>query len=123
MTTITPTQTQPPPGATIDPDNVWVSVKQLLEHCPGESEGGARWAIFHEDFNGLAQSGAVARRGRKVLVNPKRWIAWTRTNPTLSPPRPKAGQKVTARVGRLPNPPCAVPVLDVEVLGDGAEAA
>jgi len=85
------------PGATIDPDLVWVPPKQIPDHCPGESVGGVRWAIFNERTNGLAESGAVVRRGRKVLVNPKRWVAWTRSNPTLSPPKPKAGEKVAPR--------------------------
>ncbi len=52
------------------------TVRQLVERHPAFNEGGVRWAIFNEQTNGLAESGAILRVGRKVLIDEDRWFAW-----------------------------------------------
>jgi len=89
-----------------------LTVKEMQERQPGIA---LRWAIFNEGFNGLADSGAVVRVGRRVLIDPVLFDQWMRSNPTMSPPKPKAGQKVTPRPRKpkasLPRP---VVILDAE---------
>jgi hypothetical protein len=86
------------------PESILLTVKQLPRQQPGLTEGGIRWAIFNEHNNGLAKSGAVVRVGRRVLIDPALFMAWMRTNPQLSPPKPKAGQKVKHRVRTMSLP-------------------
>ncbi|WP_292553103.1 hypothetical protein [Methylobacter sp.] len=38
--------------------------------------GGLRSLIFNEHSNGLANSGAIVRIGRKVLINEAKFFAW-----------------------------------------------
>ena len=38
--------------------------------------GGIRHLIFHEAENGLAESGAIIRIGRKVLIDEAKFFAW-----------------------------------------------
>lgn len=52
------------------------TVKQFCADNPAFPEGGVRWQIFNEKQNGLAESGAVIRVGRKVLIDPDKWLAW-----------------------------------------------
>lgn len=40
------------------------------------TEGGLRWEIFNEKNNGLAESGAIIRRGRKVMIDTDRYFKW-----------------------------------------------
>jgi hypothetical protein len=118
MTTPSPSAT-PATGRHPDrlppPDSVLATVRQLAEQQPALSEGGIRWSIFHSENNGLADSGAVVRVGRRVLIDPAMYMAWMRSNPTMSPPKPKAGEKVTPRARKpkasLPRP---VVILDAE---------
>ncbi len=53
-----------------------LTVKQLAEKHPAFPVGGIRWQIFHEQTNGLAESGAILRCGRKVLIDEDRYFAW-----------------------------------------------
>lgn len=86
------------------PESILLTVKQLAQQQPALPEGGIRWAIFNEDNNGLADSGAVVRVGRRVLIDPVLFMSWMRTSPQLSPSKPKAGQRVgpKARPQSLP---------------------
>ena len=53
------------------------TVKTLAEKHPGViKEGGIRWEIFNKDKNGLAESGAIIKRGRKVLIDTDRYFGW-----------------------------------------------
>jgi len=45
------------------------TVKQLCIRHSAFNEGGIRHIIFHEKTNGLAQSGAIVRIGRKIIIN------------------------------------------------------
>lgn len=92
-----PDVTTPAPVTLPPPSRVFLTVKQLARQQPALTEGATRWAIFNEDNNGLAESGAVVRVGRRVLIDPEMFLAWMRTSPQLSPPKPKAGQKVAPR--------------------------
>lgn len=71
------------------PEMVLLTVKQLALQQPGLTESGIRWFLFNADFNGLAKSGAVLRVGRKVLIDPARFLDWLKTNPRTSPPGAK----------------------------------
>lgn len=88
-----------------------LTVRQMAERQPGIA---LRWAIFNENYNGLAASGAVVRVGRRVLIDPVLFDAWMRTNPTMSPPRPKAGLKVGSPKVRRQYPPASVAILAAE---------
>lgn len=88
------------------------TIKQFIEQERAFTEGGTRWAIFNADSNGLTDSGALVRVGRRVLIDPPLFLAWARTNPQLSPPKPKAGEKVAPR--RRQSLPRAVATLEPE---------
>ncbi len=53
-----------------------LTVRQLAEKHPAFPEGGIRWQLFNEKQNGLAESRAVIRVGRKVLIDEDRYFAW-----------------------------------------------
>ncbi|TCT20279.1 hypothetical protein [Thiobaca trueperi] len=52
------------------------SVKQLAAAEPALSVGGLREDLFHRHTNGLEASGAVIRRGRRLLLHRERYMAW-----------------------------------------------
>lgn len=52
------------------------TVKQFCADNEAFPEGGVRWQIFNEKQNGLAESGAVIRMGRRVLIDENKWHAW-----------------------------------------------
>ena len=52
------------------------SIKQFSQENTAFPEGGVRWQIFNEKTNGLAESGAIIRIGRKVLIDEDKYFAW-----------------------------------------------
>lgn len=73
----TATAPHPAPVPSIPPPSrVFLTVKQLAGQQPSLSEGGIRWDIFNAERNGLATSGAIIRRGRRILINPERYLDW-----------------------------------------------
>lgn len=62
------------------PPFVLMTVKQIVHTLDGAvSEGGVRWDIFNSKFNGLAESGAIIRRGLKgssILLDRDRYLNW-----------------------------------------------
>lgn len=52
------------------------TVKQFHERHPAFPEGGLRHRIFHAENNGLAESGAIVRNGRRVLIYEERFFDW-----------------------------------------------
>lgn len=52
------------------------TVSQFCEKYPAFKEGGVRNQIFNETKNGLAESGAIVRIGRKVLINDAKYFSW-----------------------------------------------
>jgi len=68
-------EASPPP-----PPFVLMNVRQLAAHLNGAvSEGGIRWDLHNAKFNGLADSGAIIRRGLKgssILIDRDRYLNW-----------------------------------------------
>jgi hypothetical protein len=56
-----------------------LSVSQLAKKHPGITEGAVRWDLFNRSKNGLADSGAIIRRGRRVLLDEPRYLEWLRS--------------------------------------------
>lgn len=55
----------------------YTSVKGMAEKFPDIcSVGGLRWELFNSKINGLEKSGAIARKGRRVLINIDRYFEW-----------------------------------------------
>ena len=52
------------------------TVTQFSESNPAFPVSGLRWQIFNEDKNGLKESGAIVRVGRKVLIDVDRYFDW-----------------------------------------------
>jgi hypothetical protein len=50
--------------------------KQFCEKNPWETIGGLRHKIFHSKNNGLDESGAIVRVGRKILINDPKYFSW-----------------------------------------------
>jgi hypothetical protein len=76
-----------------------LTVRQFTVVENAFSEGSVRWSIFNADTNGLAESGALVRVGRRRLIDPKRYIEWARSDPPLSPKRNQGVRRaVTAKV-------------------------
>lgn len=53
-----------------------LSPAQLTERMPVFTLAGLRHVIFHARDNGLAESGALLKCGRKLLIRPDRFLAW-----------------------------------------------
>ncbi|TAN48689.1 MAG: hypothetical protein EPN21_14270 [Methylococcaceae bacterium] len=66
------------PETTTAPDQLaqLYTVSQFCEKHPSFKVGGIRHLIFFEASNGLAQSGAIIRQGRKVLIHSARFFNW-----------------------------------------------
>lgn len=52
------------------------TISQFCEENDAFTVGGVRWLVFNECSNGLKQSGAIYRVGRRVLINPEKFFAW-----------------------------------------------
>jgi hypothetical protein len=52
------------------------SVNQFCERHPVFKVGGMRHLIFNEQTNGLAESGAIVRIGRKITINEEKFFAY-----------------------------------------------
>jgi len=56
--------------------NNYQTVKQFCESHEAFSVGGVRHQIFNEKNNGLGNSGAIVRMGRKVLIDTDKYFSW-----------------------------------------------
>ncbi|OAI07055.1 hypothetical protein A1353_08370 [Methylomonas methanica] len=56
--------------------SIFSTVDQFSKKNPAFTKGGLRALIFNEHTNGLAQSGAILRIGRKVLISESKFFAW-----------------------------------------------
>jgi hypothetical protein len=55
---------------------IYLTVNQFVaRHC-AFTHGGLRAQIFNENSNGLKESGAIVRNGRKVLIKESAYFAW-----------------------------------------------
>lgn len=55
---------------------VYLTVNQLIEKHPAFTNGGVRSLIFNEKTNGLAESGAIVRIGRKLIIDESKFLGW-----------------------------------------------
>lgn len=52
------------------------TVRQFVTAHPAFTEQSIRWHIFNAGTNGLAESRAIIRLGRRVLIDVDRFNAW-----------------------------------------------
>lgn len=58
------------------------TVNQVIDTTPGLTHGGIRWDLFNAERNGLAKSGAIIRRGRRILIDEDVYLNWMRERGT-----------------------------------------
>lgn len=63
------------PSALPAPPTIY-TVSDLAEAEPALTVGGIRADLLHRRTNGLAESGAVIRRGRLLLLHRERYMSW-----------------------------------------------
>jgi hypothetical protein len=51
-------------------------VRQFCQEHKEFPEGGVRYLIFNAATNGLAESGAIVRNGRRILIWVEKWYEW-----------------------------------------------
>ncbi len=56
--------------------NNYQTVPQFCENHPAFKIGGLRALLFNKHSNGLAESGAIIRIGRKILIHETNFFAW-----------------------------------------------
>jgi hypothetical protein len=66
--------------AAIQATRIYSTVKQFCERHPAFTEGGLRFEIFNENKNGLKESGAIVRNGKKILINEPKYFARLEAN-------------------------------------------
>ena len=54
----------------------YLTVTQFCEAYRAFKIGGIRSQLFNQDSNGLKQSGAIVRNGRKILIKPQKYFEW-----------------------------------------------
>jgi len=54
----------------------FLTVVQFSQKHPAFPIGGLRFRIFNEHQNGLANSGAIIRNGRRVLIDEAKFFEW-----------------------------------------------
>jgi len=52
------------------------TVQQFSERHPFATQGALRFQIFHRKENGLEESGALIRVGRKILIDEEKYFEW-----------------------------------------------
>jgi hypothetical protein len=55
---------------------IYLTINQFTAKHTAFTLGGMRSLVFQEHQNGLAESGAIVRIGRKVLVDENKFFAW-----------------------------------------------
>jgi len=60
----------------LSPATEILTVENLIERHPGLTVGGVRWMLFHRETNGLARSGAIIHRGRRLYLDEARFLSW-----------------------------------------------
>jgi hypothetical protein len=64
----------------------YLTVQQFVDKHAAFTVGGIRSLIFNEHSNGLAESGAIVRIGRKILIDEVKFFDWISSG---QKPRPK----------------------------------
>lgn len=65
-----------PTVTAIQAETPYYTVPQFCQKHPAFTQGGMRHFIFFESQNGLANSGAIIRVGRKILIRENRFFDW-----------------------------------------------
>lgn len=55
---------------------LYLTVQQFSKKHPAFPVGTLRHQIFYAETNGLKNSGAIVRNGRRVLIREDRYFAW-----------------------------------------------
>jgi len=55
------------------------SIKLFTEDNPSFTHGGMRSLVFNEELNGLKESGAILRVGRKILIDEPKFYDWIKS--------------------------------------------
>ena len=58
---------------------IYLTVNQFTAKHTAFNTGGLRSLIFNEHQNGLAESGAIVRIGRKVLIDENLFFSWVQS--------------------------------------------
>lgn len=56
-----------------------LNVPQLAQRQPALTVGGIRGWIFNEETNGLKDSGAIIRIGKKLMIDEGKFIEWIKS--------------------------------------------
>lgn len=60
----------------LHPDD-FLTVRAFVSKHPNHgTQSSLRWIIFNSSLNGLDESGAIVRRGRRVFIVVPRYLAW-----------------------------------------------
>ena len=64
------------------PPRQLVTVKQMAQMIPAYQgkPGAIRWQVFNAATNGLKESGAIIRHGRRVLIDVDKYFEWQASN-------------------------------------------
>jgi len=54
------------------------SVNQVAKKIPALTEPAIRWHLFNRKLNGLSDSGAIIKNGRRVLIDFPKYLEWLR---------------------------------------------
>ncbi len=60
----------------IEVKNQLVTIRQFAATQTAFTEGAIRHLIFNESENGLKESGALLRLGRRIYIDPQKWFDW-----------------------------------------------
>ena len=58
------------------PQRTLHTVAEFAQRHSFLTEGGLRFQIFNAENNGLAESGAIVRLGRRVLLDEPKYFGW-----------------------------------------------
>ncbi len=64
--------------STVESQTRLFTVRQFANRHQWISEGGLRWLLFRRDSNGLEESGAIIKIGRKILIDEQLFLQWLR---------------------------------------------
>lgn len=59
-------------------DTTIMTPKQIVDSIPGVTMGGLRWDLYNAHSNGLAESGAILRRGKRIVIIRELYLSWHR---------------------------------------------
>jgi hypothetical protein len=67
---------QPTPAEAMQAAWLYSTVQQFSKKHPAFSVGSLRSLIFNASTNGLNESGAIVRVGRRILLNETKFFGW-----------------------------------------------